>query len=444
MAGQNRKPHRETPTGSQRRRTPASSRRGHPRDTRSSRPRDGVRGHDGGHRNGRTLTVLLACALVAVVAVVAIGRACSKPTAAPQGEKTTATARRSSGSGRVSLCAVGDNLANLNTLQYADSWAGTEGDGTYDFSPLYAHVRKKIRSYDIAFVNQETTLGGTAKFGYLGYPSYNTPDSMARAVAGAGFDVVNTNSNHTYDTWVDSIKHAQSVWAGYPKITTIGSYASEADRRNVRTVTKNGITVAFLSYSYGQNGYQQSDLPNDYYAVPWDVDAMRRDMARAKKKADFVVVYLHMGTEYTNAPNDQQTTAAQACADAGAGIVLCSHAHVIQPLAWVKRSDGSGRTLVAYGLGDFVSGYHVPGCVLSGMLSCDIVRKPKGGLAVRNVVWHTLIEHAEGDVDTVYLASDYSDKLAEKNELLERQADPGTWIRSKTREVIGNGFKIDQ
>jgi poly-gamma-glutamate capsule biosynthesis protein CapA/YwtB (metallophosphatase superfamily) len=389
---------------------------------------------------------LLACAVVVIVAVVMIGRACARLTAAPQGEKdtTAAAAQKASGSGRVSLCAVGDNLANLNTLAYADSWAGATGDGTYDFSPLYSHMKKKISSYDIAFVNQETTLGGTKKFGYLGYPSYNTPDSMAKAVVGAGFDVVNTNSNHTYDTWVDSIKHAQSVWAGYQKVTTIGSYASEADRKNVRTVTRNGVTIAFLSYSYGQNGYQQSDLPNDDYAVPWDADAMRQDMARAKKKADFVVVYLHMGTEYTNTPNDQQITAAQACADAGAGIVLCSHAHVIQPLAWVKRSDGSGKTLVAYGLGDFVSGYHVPSCVLSGMLSCDIVRKPKGGFAVRNVVWHTLIEHAEGNTDTVYLASDYPDKLAEKNELLQRQTDPGTWIRSKTSEVIGDGFKIDQ
>lgn len=91
----------------------------------------------------------------------------------------------------VSFCAVGDNLANENTLAYAD------------------------------------------------------------------FDVVNTNSNHTYDTWTDSILNAQEAWASYPSITVIGSYASERDRQNVRTVEKNGITIAFLSYSYGQNGYTQ-------------------------------------------------------------------------------------------------------------------------------------------------------------------------------------------
>ena len=237
---------------------------------------------------------------------------------------------------------------------------------------------------------------------------------MAQAVSGAGFDVVNTNSNHIYDTWTDSILNAQKVWAGYPNITVIGSYASEQDRQNVRTVEKNGITLAFLSYSYGQNGYTQSQLPNDYYAVPWDEEAMREDMARAKEKADFVIVYLHMGTEYTNTPNEQQVEAAQACADAGAGLVLCSHAHVIQPMAWVQPSDGSGSTLVAYGLGDFVSGYHKPDCVLSGMLSCDFVRGEDGAVGIQNVVWHTLIEHAEGDTDTVYLARDYTDDICKR------------------------------
>ncbi len=151
----------------------------------------------------------------------------------------------------VSFCAVGDNLANENTLAYADSWSGITDDLSYDFGPLYDHVRDAISGYNIAFVNQETTLGVYQGHGYAGYPSYNTPDSMAQAVSDAGFDVVNTNSNHTYDTWTDSILNAQKVWASYPNITVIGSYASEQDRQNMRTVEKNGITLAFLSYSYG-------------------------------------------------------------------------------------------------------------------------------------------------------------------------------------------------
>lgn len=47
----------------------------------------------------------------------------------------------------MSFCAVGDNLANENTLAYADSWSGTTVDLSYDFGPLYDHVRDVISSY---------------------------------------------------------------------------------------------------------------------------------------------------------------------------------------------------------------------------------------------------------------------------------------------------------
>ena len=102
-------------------------------------------------------------------------------------------------------------------------WATTP----YDFTGFYEHIAPAIRSYDIAFVNQETTLGGPDAYGYNGYPSYNTPDSMADAVADAGWRVVSTNTNHAYDTWTSSIEHAQQVWASKSgELLTVGSFTS--------------------------------------------------------------------------------------------------------------------------------------------------------------------------------------------------------------------------
>lgn len=394
-----------------------------------------------------------------------------------------------SGEGRMSFSAVGDNLANENILELADSWAGETGDGEYDFAPFYTEISDYIQNNcDVSFVNQETTLGGTDEYDYMGYPSYNTPDSMAAAVAGAGWRIVSLDTNHTYDTWTASIEHAQQVWGGYSsQLVTVGSYASEADRQTVRLVECNGIRLAVLSYCYGQNGYEQSDLPNDYYAVPWDADAMREDVARARTVADVVVVYLHAGTEYTNEPNDEQRTAAQACADAGVDLMIGSHAHVIQPVEWVERSGG-GEMLVAYGLGDFLSGYeNRPATIMSGMLTCDFVRVSSddgsgsgdaasegsqdgaatigsdeagsgsasggsavnadhvgpGGIAIENVVWHPLVEHMEGNTDVVRFVKGYTDEEARANELLSSLDDPLAWLQDTTREVIGDTVTID-
>lgn len=368
--------------------------------------------------------------------------------------KVLACSNTASGMGRMSFSAVGDNLMNENLLTLADGWAGSVGDGTYDFSPFYAEVAPVVQSrYDVSFINQETTLGGSDRYDYMGYPSYNTPDSLADAVADAGWRIVNTNSNHTYDTWTPSIEHAQQVWDAKTGLVTIGSYASEADRDTVRVVECNGIRLAALSYCYGQNGYEQSDLPNDYYAVPYDEAKMRSDVERARQVADVVLVYMHWGEEYTNGASDEQRAIAQVCADIGVDVVIGSHAHVIQPVEWVSRSGG-GKMLCAYGLGDFVSGYqNSPNCILSGMLSCDFVRVGEdeqdgedvgpGGIAVRNVVWHPLVEHMAGNTDVVRFVKGYSADDANANELLSSVGDPTTWPLEKTREVIGDAITID-
>lgn len=379
-----------------------------------------------------------------------------------------------SGMGRMSFSAVGDNLMNSNLLELADSWSGETGDGAYDFSPFYTEIASYIQNWvDVSFINQETTLGGTDNFNYEGYPSYNTPDSLADAVSNAGWRIVNLNTNHTYDTWTASIEHAQSVWAQKTNLITVGSYASEQDRQTLRLVECNGVRLAVLSYSYGQNGYEQSDLPNTYYAVPYDEETLKADVANARKVADAVIVYMHEGTEYTNEPNDTQRAIAQVCADNGVDVVIGSHAHVIQPVEWVDRADGSGQMLCVYGLGDFVSGYtEYPDVVLSGMITFDLVKNVQessegdgsaeattedssatsvmatdgaysAGVTVENVVWHPLIEHMSGGSDTVRFVKNYTDEEARANELLTTLDDPLEWLKNKTKEVIGDTVTID-
>ena len=350
----------------------------------------------------------------------------------------------------VTFCAVGDNLANNNINDAADAWGGEgAGDGIYDYTPLYRDIKPIVSGFDVAFINQETTMGDYSYWGAMGYPSYNTPTTMALAVADTGFDVVNCNTNHTYDTWVDSILYSQQVWAQYPQVKTIGSYSSEADRANTRVVERNGLKLAFLSYCYGQNAYEWSDLPNDYYAVPFDETGLRQDYARARQVADVVIVYMHGGTEYTNQPDEWQMYVAQSCADLGVDLVIGSHAHVIQPMAWLNRADGSGQMLCVYGMGDFVSGYDsYPDTILSGMFSCTFSLDEADKVRIDNIVWTPLIEHWVYDEnwvpdDRVCLVRDYSPEMAAANVLLASQPDAYEWMRNKSREVIGDGFTID-
>lgn len=410
--------------------------------------------------------------IVVVLIIVTSVLSCMRMTSggtAPQGGAPTqdeTQQKEAPKAGKVSFCAVGDNLINesgdytADLLGLADAWSGETGDGAYDFSPFYAQLKKKISSYDIALINQETVLGGTDEFDYQGYPSYNTPDEVAQAVADAGFDVVNCNTNHTYDMGANAIEHAQEVWGEQKGVSVIGSYTSEKDRSNIRVVEKDGIKIAFLSYCYGQNGYEQDDLPNDYYAVPFDKAKMKEEVAAAKKKADVVVVYMHWGDENTHDVSDEQEQYASYLAGLGVDLVVGSHSHVIQPVRYVARGikstdDSVANTadsmLCVYGLGDFLSGYTLPKTILSGMFTCDFVRDSKGNVTIQNPVWHGLVEHNEGDTDEVWLLSEYTQEQAESNTLLARvgendeysTSDPLAWAKQLTVDVVGDDIEVE-
>jgi poly-gamma-glutamate synthesis protein (capsule biosynthesis protein) len=64
--------------------------------------------------------------------------------------------------------------------------------------------------------------------------------------------------------------------------------------------------------------------------------------------ADFIVVSIHAGDEYVNAPNATQRALADAALAAGADLVLGHHAHVVQPV------EQRGNQLIAWGLGNFI------------------------------------------------------------------------------------------
>lgn len=342
---------------------------------------------------------------------------------------------------RVSFVAVGDNLPETSIGAYADACAGEAGDGLYDYRPIYAAVKPYVESADLAYIKQETHLGGD-EIGPRGWPSFNTTDAMADAIVDAGFDLVASASNHAYDWgYFGAVEHSRSVWNQKPVAFT-GTAANEEEVQAIPVVERNGISFALLDYTYGVNGYAQGDLPA--YAVNFiDEERIAADVARAHEMADIVLVAMHWGTENLTEADAEQQRLAQFLADLEVDVVLGSHPHVIGPLAWVQGASGH-RTLVAYSLGNFVSRHEAPALEneLEGMLSCDFVREG-GEVSIQNVVWTPLVNHTEEGAFSVYALKDYTPELAAQHTFLSQLDDPIGQLGALTRQVIGEEFPID-
>ena len=379
--------------------------------------------------------------VVVLVALFAVGCALGiRAALAPAPETPPAPA----GPARVSFVAVGDNLPEIGMGTYADAQAGEPGDGDYDYSPIFAPVRDYIQAADLAYVKEETHLGGD-DIGPKGYPSFNTTDQMADALVETGFDLVGSASNHAYDWgYFGANDHSRAVWNEQP-VAFAGTASSAEEAEKIATVERNGITFALLDYTYGVNGYDQDDLP-DYAVSFMDKDRIEADVTRAQEMADVVLVAMHWGTENLMEADETQRDYAQFLADLGVDVVLGSHPHVIGPMTWLT-GEGGNRTLVAYSLGNFTSNHEYTHIYneLEGMLSCDFV-KEDGEVRIENVVWTPLVMHTDGTSFAVYALKDYTPELAAAHTTLGAEKDPIAWLRQTSEDVVnslGDDFPID-
>ena len=73
----------------------------------------------------------------------------------------------------------------------------------------------------------------------------------------------------------------------------------------------------------------------------------------AKEQCDFVTVFPHWGTEYSEQPNEVQKKIAEKCMEAGADLIVGSHTHCLQGIGYF---DGKP---VFYSLGNFIFGQSI-------------------------------------------------------------------------------------
>ena len=408
----------------------------------------------GGGRQGGSNALVFVLGGAGAVLIVALLVAVILPMAGVSGggessaESSSASAAPPA-AGRVSFVAVGDNLPDDYIGYYADKLAGKMDDEKYDYSPIFTPIIPYIQSADLAYIDQETHVGGV-EHGVNGYPAFNTTDEMATAVVDAGFDLVASATNHSYDWgYYGALEHSLSVWENLPVAFT-GTAVTQEQYERIPQVERNGIKFALLNYTYGVNGYTENQLPQ--YAVNFiDETRIRSDVARAREEgADVVLAAIHWGTENLTEIDDDQKEWAQLLADLDVDLVMGSHPHVIGPLKWVSNSNGSGhRTLVAYSLGNFLADHEDPSAInaLEGMLSCDFVRdEGSADVRIEHVKWTPVICQSD-DKRTefaVYAMDDYTEELAKKNRVFADTKKPLDWIWKKTKSIVGEEWFDEQ
>ena len=181
-----------------------------------------------------------------------------------------------------------------------------------------------------------------------------------------GFDMLGTANNHSLDMGEAGV-YATIDFLKNKNIQHVGTANSPEERAKTTLIERNGIRLAFISYTFSMN---QKVNPSD---KSWlvnhlevnqpnvDLSVLTEDIAKAKQQnADLVILSLHYGNAYQAYPCphivDNTKRIFEEC---GADIILGGHPHNIQPMAvypfTCPHTGVEKRGFVLFSFGDFVA-----------------------------------------------------------------------------------------
>jgi len=249
-------------------------------------------------------------------------------------------------------------------------------DNGYDFSPVFEYAESYISSADYAIgVFEGPMAGEEAGYSTSNYDDgkelyLNFPDQFGTAVKNAGFDLVTTANNHLLDKGVEGVKRTLDILDSIGLDHT-GSYRSEEEKKNehIKLIECDGIKMAVLSYTYGTNYYGINSLTSGYLSYVTSVACQTEgelfETLKASVEADFreakalnpdlIIVLPHLGTQFLNNADAEQTVWFEIFKENGADIILGDHPHAVQP---VLIEDYNGKKVfTAYCPGNFANIY---------------------------------------------------------------------------------------
>lgn len=247
------------------------------------------------------------------------------------------------------LVFVGDAMQHQAQLDRARELGGGKN---FDYSGCFTYIAPTITEADYAVCNLEVPLGGGPD--YTGYPCFSAPDSYAKALKDAGFDMFLTANNHCLDRRDKAARRTLTALDNLG-VDHIGTYNDAADRAAkvpfIKTI--NGIKFGFLNYTYGTNGIE----PKEGAEVSLiDKNKMAEEIKKTREAgAEIIVVAMHWGVEYVLLQNRNQEELADFLIDQGVDLIIGSHPHVIQPMKVIRNEKEDKNVLVVYSLGNFIS-----------------------------------------------------------------------------------------
>jgi poly-gamma-glutamate synthesis protein (capsule biosynthesis protein) len=170
----------------------------------------------------------------------------------------------------------------------------------------------------------------------------------AKLLVAAGFSAMSLANNHWYDQRREGVESSPLLLQEIG-ILPLGAARMDPPVFRVETLEKHGWKIGFCAITTRTNAPVREGGPVLPFLPTQDIpETIAPVLQAARADHDLLVVMIHWGDEYAEAPAFVQVKAAHAMIDAGADLVIGHHPHVLQAV------ERYGKGLVAYSMGNFL------------------------------------------------------------------------------------------
>ncbi len=254
-----------------------------------------------------------------------------------------------------------------------------------DPATALAPATARLAAADLAIVNLETSVGEGGRPEPGKRFTFQAPAAALTALSEAGIDVATMANNHALDYGRDAlgstfaaIRRAdlQVVGIGENDVAAFRPATSTVGETTVATI---GATIAALDPTADPTGQWAATPTRPGTADAVDPRLLLEAVREADRDVSVVVVYMHWGVQGETCTTKDQRSLTKRLVEAGADVVVGSHAHVVQGAA--PFLDG----FVAYGLGNYA--WYQPSD--SGVLTLTVRPPPQPAerATVTDAVW---------------------------------------------------------
>lgn len=206
---------------------------------------------------------------------------------------------------------------------------------------------QRMNEADLFMLNHEYSISSRGSRLDKYYTFRARPERM-EILKQMSVDIVSLANNHVYDYGYDAFQDTLSLLdaAGIRRVGA-GMNRSEAEQvqyfdiRDIRI----GVVAASRAEKYVITPNATDELPGVFWM--YDDTRLKEVIADADSQCDFLVAYLHWGTEDSEYFEQYQQRIAQDLVDLGVDAIIGGHPHVLQGMEYV------GDVPVLYSMGDF-------------------------------------------------------------------------------------------